>query len=96
MIPRRVLLIIVVLLLVSPLFGVILADMVGYHEPLDLAAEELGLSDISEEISWTPFFDYTFPGLDPVTGYIVSGAIGLVIIVVIGWIMYRLVSGGKK
>ena len=96
MIPRRALLIIAILLLISPLFGVVLADMVGYHEPLDLAAEELGLNDISEEINWAPFFDYTFPGLDPITGYIVSGAIGLVIIVVIGWIMYRLVSGGKK
>lgn len=96
MIPKKALLIIIILLLISPVFGVILADMVGYHEPLDIAAEELGLSDISEEINWTPFFDYTVPGLDPVTGYIVSGIIGLAIIIVIGWIMHRLVSGGKE
>jgi len=96
MIPRKALLVIIILLLISPLFGVILADMVGYHEPLDIAAEELGLNDTSEEINWTPFFDYTVPGLDPVTGYIVSGIIGLAIIMVIGWIIHRLVSGGKK
>ena len=95
MIPRKALILIIILLLISPLFGVVLADMVGYHEPLDIAAEALGLSDISEEVNWTPFFDYTFPGLDPITGYILSGLIGIAIIIAIGWLMHRLVSGRK-
>jgi len=39
MISKKALIIIIILLLISPVFGVVLADMVGYHEPLDLAAE---------------------------------------------------------
>jgi len=47
-------------------------------------------------VNWTPFFDYTFPGLDPITGYIVSGLIGILIIMAIGWLMYKLVSGRRE
>jgi len=96
MISKKALIIIIILLLISPVFGVVLADMVGYHEPLDLAAEALGLEDISEDVNWTPFFDYTFPGLDPITGYIISGLIGILIIIAIGWLMYKLVSGRRE
>ncbi len=88
--------VIIALLVVSPLFGVVLADMVGYHEPLDIAAEELGLNDTSEEINWTPFIDYTFPGLPPILGYIVSGLIGIAIIFSIGAVLHRLVRGEGK
>ncbi len=87
---RRAWIAIIVLALVSPVFGVILADMVGYHEPLDVAAEKLGLKDLSEKLNWTPLFDYTVPGLDPVTGYIVSAFIGVAIILVIGMALKRL------
>lgn len=37
---------IVVLILI---FGVILADMIGYYEPLDIATEELRLTHVLEE-----------------------------------------------
>lgn len=96
MISWKTLLVIITLIIISPIFGVILADMVGYHEPLDVAAEMLGLHDISEKINWTPFFDYTIPGLDPVIGYIVSGFIGVAIIYLIGYVIRKLVSGGGK
>lgn len=96
MIGRKALIAIIILLLVSPLFGVVLADMVGYHEPLDIAAEMLGLNDTSEEINWSPFYDYTIPGLDPVIGYIVAGIIGLLIIYIIGYILRKLVAGENK
>jgi hypothetical protein len=59
---KRAWIAITVMLILSPVFGVILADMVGYHEPLDLAAEIAGLRDVSEEVNWTPFFDYSVPG----------------------------------
>lgn len=94
MFPKKALIIVITLVLVSPLFGVILADMVGYHEPLDVVAEKLGLQDLSEEIDWTPFFDYTVPGLPNTIGYIVSGFIGIGIILAIGYIILNII--GRK
>ena len=73
-------LIIIALVLISPLFGVVLAEAVGYHEPLDLAAETLGLNDLTDALNWTPFLDYTVPGLPDEIGYIVSGLLGVAII----------------
>ena len=89
---RRSLMFVLGLVVLSPLFGVILADKVGYHEPLDIAAEKLGLNE-NEHISLPSLFpDYTVPGLDPVTGYIVSGFIGVGIILVLGTLLGKLVS----
>jgi len=87
---KRAWIAIAALLLVSPLFGVVLADMAGYHEPLDIVADRLDLNDTSEKVNWTPFFDYTVPGLDPVTGYIASGVIGIAVILAIGYTARRL------
>jgi len=90
---RRALLAIAVLLVVSPLFGVISADLVGYHEPLDVAAEALGLS---ESPLWSGFLpDYTVPGLSEdwlsmSMGYIIAGVIGVLIILAIGFIIIRI------
>ncbi|OYT28115.1 MAG: cobalamin biosynthesis protein [Thermofilum sp. ex4484_82] len=84
MISKKAIILTFILVIISPIFGVILADMVGYHEPLDLAAESLGLEDISEEINWTPFFDYTVPGLPDVIGYIIAGFIGVFIVLGLG------------
>ncbi len=95
MIGKKALIAIIVLVLISPLFGVILADIVGYHEPLDVAAEKLGLRDISEEIDWTPFYDYTVPGLPDTIGYIVAGFIGVGIILGIGYLLLR-IAGKRK
>ena len=92
---KKVLVAIVVLLIISPVFGVILADMVGYHEPLDVAAETIGLQDVSEEMNWTPLFDYSVPGLPAEVGYIVSGFIGVAVILLIGYGLTRLSSKSK-
>lgn len=89
---RRSLLLAIALLAVSPVFGVYLAGLLGYHEPLDIAAEALGLRDTSDEINWTPLKDYTFPGLPDWLGYIVSGAVGLVVIVAIGLSIEKILS----
>jgi len=71
---------IIALILISPVFGVILPDAVGYHEPLDIAAESLGLKDTTEELDWTPFTDYTVPGMPTTLGYIVAGILGAVLV----------------
>jgi len=83
---------IALMLIVSPLFGVILADVVGYHEPLDVAAEAAGLRDVSEEITWTPFFDYGIPGLPSEVGYAMAGALGVAVIVVVGYVAMKVVE----
>jgi len=88
---KKALIAILILVFISPIFGVILADMVGFHEPLDVAAEALDLQDWSEDINWTPFFDYTVPGLPAEAGYIIAGTIGIAVILAIGLIINRLV-----
>lgn len=89
---RTSLIVVTILILVSPIFGVTLADMVGFHEPLDIAAEELNLQDWSEDINWTPFFDYTVPGLSPALGYIISGFLGVAVILGAGLVFKGLVK----
>jgi len=76
MISKRLFLMIVVIVLVSPLFGVIGAELVGYHEPLDVAAEKIGLGE-SEPVWKGIFPDYTVPGLPDVIGYILAGLVGI-------------------
>ncbi|MCW4042744.1 MAG: PDGLE domain-containing protein [Candidatus Bathyarchaeota archaeon] len=76
----KTLIFLVTIILVSPIFGVILADIVGFHEPLDIAAEKVELHDLSKDMNWTPLFDYTIPGLSPEIGYIISGLLGIAII----------------
>lgn len=93
--PRKPILVTIALIIISPIFGVILADLVGYHEPLDIAAEKLGLQDISENVNWTPFFDYTVPGLNPVVGYIISGFIGIAVIASIGCVLLKIAGESK-
>ncbi|MCS7139502.1 MAG: PDGLE domain-containing protein [Candidatus Nezhaarchaeota archaeon] len=89
---------IIILIALSPIFGVILSDLVGYHEPLDIASEAIGLSerDISEQINWTPLFDYSVPGLPAELGYAVAGAIGVLTILGVGYAMLKIVERGKK
>ena len=89
---RKALMLTLILVFISPIFGVILADMVGYHEPLDVAAESLNLPDLTNVINWTPFLDYTMPGLSDEIGYIIAGIIGISIILVIGFIINSVVK----
>ncbi len=85
---RRAWYVIGFMVLISPLFGIILANMVGYHEPLDVAAEMLHLKDLSDKINWTPFYDYTVPGLPDTIGYIISGIIGVAVVYAIGRLVF--------
>ncbi len=77
MVLTRAVALIVLLVLISPLFF-IGAEAVGYTEPLEIAAEKLGLK---EESLWSGILpDYTFPGLPDVIGYVVAGLIGVAVL----------------
>ena len=88
---RRAIQAIIVMVLVSPLFGVIGANLVGYHEPLDVAAEMLHLHE-AHLPNWTPFADYTVPGLPDTIGYIIAGFIGVGVILLVGSLLAKLGS----
>lgn len=88
----KALLAILALVVISPVFGVYLSDLVGFHEPLDIAAELLGLKETTEEINWTPFLDYTVPGLEPWLGYIVSGIIGIAAVLALGYLVLKYIG----
>lgn len=70
----------VIIILVSPIFSIILADLVGFHEPIDIAAEKIKLHDLSKDMNWTPFFEYSITSFSPEIGYIISGLLGIAII----------------
>jgi len=89
---KKALVLILILIFISPIFGVLLADMVGYHEPLDVAAEALNLPDLTELINWTPLLDYTIPGLPAEVGYIVTGLVGVLVILSIGFLLSKIVG----
>ncbi len=92
---------VIILILIAPIFGVWLAELVGYHEPLDVAAEKLNetkpiLVEKTEAWNWTPLLDYTVPGLPDWLGYIVAGFIGVGIIALIGCIISKAKARGKR
>ena len=84
----------ILLVIISPLFGIVLANAVGYHEPLDVAAEMLHLHEVNVGY-WTPFSDYTVPGLPDTVGYIVAGFIGISIILSIGYLLAKVSSSER-
>jgi len=92
MIGKRYLIVMSILLLISPIFGVWFANLVGYAEPLDHVAEMLQLNE--SEFSWTPLKDYTVPGLPDEIGYIVTGAMGFAIFLLLTYIFMHV--GGRK
>jgi len=69
-----------ILVILTPVFAY-LSEEVGYSEPLDKAAEILGLEE--NKIYEGIFPDYTIPGLDPYFGTLISGIIGLVIVLLL-------------
>ncbi len=89
---RKGLFMVLIAIIVSPVFGIFLADFLGYHEPLDIAAETLHLTDLTEPNNWTPFLCYTVPGLAAWFSYIVSGFIGVGVILGLGYVLRRLVK----
>lgn len=85
--PGRVsLIVIAAMIAVSPLFAYA-AELVGYSEPLENAAEMLGLAENPIYEGILP--DYTVPGLDPYVGTLIAGAVGTIIVLVLGYTMAR-------
>ncbi|MDI9611357.1 MAG: energy-coupling factor ABC transporter permease [Archaeoglobales archaeon] len=73
---------IAVLIALSPIFAYF-AENVGYSEPLENAAEMLGLEESPIYEGLLP--DYTIPGLDPYIGTLISGAIGVMIVLMLAY-----------
>ncbi len=97
---RRLIAFLIIMALLSPIFGVWLADMVGYHEPLDVAVEALNktahkIYDLTKRINWTPFVDYTVPGLPDWAGYIVCALMGLAIYLALLALIRRVRKEGR-
>jgi len=85
---------IIILVLISPLFGVIGANIVDYREPLDLAAEIIGIKE--SEPLWRGILpDYTVPGLPDELGYIVAGFVGVFILLLPALIKRGKVEGNR-
>ena len=75
-----------VMIVFAPLFAY-LAELVNYTEPLEVAAEKLGLHEMS---IWSGVFpDYTVPGINDYLGALITGAIGVVLILAIGVALAR-------
>jgi hypothetical protein len=65
------------LALLSPFFGM-MADMVGYSEPLENIADHLGAE---EETIYKGFLtDYTVPGIDVNIGILISAVVGSLVV----------------
>ena len=75
-----------VMIALSPVFAY-LAELVNYSEPLENVASALGVSEHPIYEGILP--DYTVPGLDPYIGTLVSGIVGVVIVLAIGFIIQR-------
>jgi len=81
---------IAIMLILAPLFAWA-ADMVNYSEPLENAAEETGAE---ENQSYSGLFpDYTVPGLNPYLSAMITGIIGVAIILAV---FYGAKMAGKK
>ncbi len=65
-----------IMIILSPVFAY-LAEMVGYSEPLENVAEELGLRENQKYSGLFP--DYTVPGMNDYIGTLISGAVGVMI-----------------
>jgi cobalt/nickel transport system permease protein len=83
---KTALAVIAAMIVVSPLFAYA-AELVGYSEPLENAAEMLGLSENPIYEGLLP--DYTVPGIDPYTGTLIAGIVGTVIVLALGYVMAR-------
>jgi len=78
--------VIAAMIIVSPLFAYA-AELVGYSEPLENAAEMLGLTENPIYEGLLP--DYTVPGIDPYAGTLIAGVVGTVIALALGYLMAR-------
>jgi len=78
---RRALILLVVLALLAPVFGVA-AEGVGYTEPIEVAADETGASGSADPVISSPLPDYSMPGLPGPIGTLASALLGSAVVLV--------------
>ena len=80
---KRALTVVAILIILTPIFAYA-AELVGYSEPLENIAADLG---VEEHLLYKGILpDYTVSGLDPYAGTLISAIVGsvLVFLVVLG------------
>jgi len=82
---------IALLVILSPFFAWA-ADLVGYSEPLENAAEEAGASE-HEGIFHGVFPDYTVPSMNPYLSALITGVIGCLIIIIVTMVLRKIKHG---
>lgn len=82
-----------ILIILSPVFAY-LSESVGYSEPMENAAEMLGFEE--KPIYESLFPDYTIHGLDPYVGTLLSGAIGVLIVLAFAYLLKYAHSSRKE
>jgi len=88
---RKVFIVIAVMLLVSPFFAWA-AEVVGYAEPLENAAERLGAMEHEYAILSGLIPDYTIPGANPYASAIVAGIVGCLIVLGLGLVLGKVLG----
>ncbi len=89
---RTVLIVIAAMILVSPFFAWA-AEVVGYAEPLENAAEHLGAIEHEYAIISGIIPDYTIPGANPYASTIVAGIVGCLIVLCLGFVIGKALEG---
>lgn len=84
---RRALFVVAALIIFTPLFAYA-AELVGYSEPLENIASNLGVKESPLYHGLLP--DYTVGGLDPYIGTLISAVIGSAIVFLLVYSVSRL------
>ncbi|MEA1931916.1 MAG: PDGLE domain-containing protein [Euryarchaeota archaeon] len=87
----RALAILLVLTLLTPLFGWA-AGAVGYAEPLENAAEATGAADSAEAVGIALMPDYAVAGLGTAPGTVVAAVVGTALTLVVAVAIGRLLG----
>lgn len=88
---RKAFVVILAIIIVSPVF-VWAAEVVGYSEPLENVAEQIGALEHGYAIVEGLIPDYAIPGFNPYVSSIVAGVVGCFIVLVLGLFMGKLLE----
>ncbi|MEM1684059.1 MAG: hypothetical protein QXW05_06280 [Ignisphaera sp.] len=83
MISRKIIIVLSLLILVSPIFGIVLPEILESEEYMESLADIVNATGLI----YSPFREYMVPGLDAYLGYMVSAAFGSLIIISIYYII---------
>jgi len=86
---KRALTVVGILIILTPIFAYA-AELVGYSEPLENIAANLGVGENPIYKGILP--DYTVSGLDPYTGTLISAIVGSVVVFLVAFGISRLLG----